>query len=132
MNEKAALTMPVHYERDDSKRRIVVRSVGSVTLAEALAVMDRQAAEGAWSYGVLYDARASAGAPTADDVHQLVLRVGTLTLKHGPRGRVALVSSDPMLSKMGRRYASLGDLTALDVHLFATLSEAESWLDEGT
>jgi hypothetical protein len=122
--------MPLHYERDDRTRRIVVRAVGTVTLAEALAVMDRQAAEGAWSYGVLYDARASAGAPTAADVHQLILRVGALTVKHGPRGRVAFVASDPMLSKMGRRYASLGDLTALDFRLFTTSTEAESWLDE--
>jgi hypothetical protein len=122
--------MPLHYTRDDRKRRIVVTSVGPVTLADALAIIDRQAAEGAWSYGVLYDTRASADAPSAADLNQLVLRVGALTVKHGPRGRVALVASDPSLSKMGRRYAKLGDLTALDVRLFATLSEAEAWLDD--
>jgi hypothetical protein len=122
--------MPLHYERDDRKRRVVVTSVGPVTLAEALAIIDRQAAEGAWSYGVLYDTRGTSDAPTTADLHQLVLRVGALTLKHGPRGRVALVTSDPTLSKMGRRYASLADLTALDVRLFTTLGEAETWLDE--
>ena len=105
-------------------------SVGAVTLTEALAIIDRQAAEDAWSYDVLYDTRASADAPAPADVHQLLLRVGQLTAKHGPRGRVAFVVCDPGLSKMGRRYASLGDLTALDVRLFATVAEAERWLDQ--
>jgi hypothetical protein len=122
--------MPLHYTRDDSKRRIVVTSVGPVTLADALAIINRQAAEGAWSYGVLYDTRASADAPSAADVNQLILRVGALTVKHGPRGRVAMVARHPTLSKMGRRYAKLGDLTALDVRLFATVREAEAWLDD--
>jgi hypothetical protein len=123
--------MPIHYERDDVHHRIVVTSVGSLTLDEALAVIDRQAAEGAWSYGVLYDARAAAAAPTASDVHQLLLRVGTLTAKHGPRGRVALVVLDPKLSKMGRRYANLGDLTSLVVCVFGSLEEADRWLMDG-
>jgi hypothetical protein len=53
-----------------------------------------------------------------------------LTARHGPRGPVALVVQDPALTKMGRRYASLGDLTALHVRLFADMNEAERWLDE--
>src|SRR5919204_646993 len=99
--------MPLDYRRDDGKRRITVTSTGTVTLAEALGIIDRQAADGAWSYGVLYDVRAAEGVPTAADVHQLVLRVGTLTTRHGPRGRVAFVVRDPALTKMGHRYAKL-------------------------
>jgi hypothetical protein len=122
--------MHLEYRRDDARGRITVTSTGAVTLAEALAIMDRQAADGAWSYGVLYDMRAAGDPPTPADVHELVLRVGTLTTRHGPRGRVALVVRDPALSKMGRRYATLGDLTALHVRLFATVEEADHWLDE--
>jgi hypothetical protein len=100
-----------------------------VTLSEALAIMDRQAMEGAWSYGVLYDARASLYVPTADDLVAMATRVGVLTTKYGPRGPVALVVGDSAHHKVGRRYASLGELTALDVRVFTTLDEAESWLD---
>jgi hypothetical protein len=123
--------MPIHYERDDDRHRIVAVSIGTVTLDEALAVIDRQAAEGAWSYGVLYDARAGDASPSTEDLHQLVRHVGRLTTEHGPRGRVALVVLDPALSKMARRYASLGELTALDARVFTTIREAERWLDLG-
>jgi hypothetical protein len=123
--------MPLDYRRDDGKRRITVTSTGPVTLAEALAIIDRQATDGAWSYSVLYDLRAAEDAPTAADVHQLVLRVGTLTTRHGPRGRVAFLVSDPALSKMCHRYAKLGDLTALEVHPFVDVEAAGRWLDEG-
>ena len=121
--------MPIHYERDISRRRIVATSVGPVALSDILGVIDRQAGEGAWSYGVLYDTRASDHVPTAADVHLLVKHVGILTTKHGPRGPVALVVRDSALHKMARRYASLSELTALDVSVFTTLDEAERWLD---
>ena len=99
--------------------------------AKAVAVIDRQLAEGAWSYGVLYDVRAGHASPSAADVHELVKHVGRLTTQHGPRGRVALVVLDPALSKMARRYASLGELTALNVRVFTSIREAERWLDLG-
>ena len=73
--------MPIHYERDDRKRRIVITSAGPVTAADALAIIDRQAAEGAWTYSVLYDTRAGLNLPTPADLHQLLLRVGVLTTK---------------------------------------------------
>ena len=71
--------MPIRYERDDRRRRINILSAGQVTTAQVLATLDRQAAEGAWSYGVLYDARASASMPTGDDLRAALLRVGELT-----------------------------------------------------
>jgi hypothetical protein len=123
--------MPIHYERDDERHRIVAVSIGTVTLEEALAVIDRQLAEDAWSYGVLYDVRAGHASPSAADVHELLKHVGRLTTQHGPRGRVALVVLDPALSKMARRYASLGELTALDVRVFTSIRQAERWLDLG-
>ena len=108
---------------------MVATSVGAVTLSDALAIIDRQAAEDAWTWGVLYDARASDNVPTSADVLTIVKHVGKLTTKHGPRGPVALVVGDSALHKMGRRYASLGELTSLDVCVFTTLDEAEHCLD---
>jgi hypothetical protein len=122
--------MPLHYARDDAKRRIEVTSIGRVTLDDVLAVINRQAAEGVWSYGVLYDNRAAEGEPTAADAHRMLMRVGVLTTKHGPRGPVALVVRDQTRARAGKRYANMGDLTALNVRVFENMSDAERWLDE--
>ena len=122
--------MPIHYERDDSRRRIVIMTTGHVTPEEVRGVLERQAREGAWSYSVLYDARAGRNVPTLDDVRRLVLHVGELTCRYGPRGPVALVTTNPQLSKMGRAYANLGELTSLDVQVFTDVDAAEQWLDE--
>ena len=122
--------MPVHYERDDARRRIIIMTTGHVTPEDVRGAVERQAHEGAWSYTVLYDARAGTNVPTADDVHRLVLLVGTLTARHGPRGPVALVSGSTGLSRIGRAYSRLGELTALNVQVFAEVDDAERWLDE--
>jgi hypothetical protein len=121
--------MPLHYHRDDDKRRITVRTEGAPTVDDAFVIIDRQAADGAWSYGMLYDTRAGITVPTAEEVHQLVMRVGALTAKYGPRGPVALIVADPAFFKAARRYASLGELTAMSAELFATPEAGEAWLD---
>ena len=76
--------MPIQYERDDDARRIVITTSGEVTFDEVLAVLDRQAADGAWSYSVLYDVRAGDNEPPLEDVRRLVLHVGRLTTARGP------------------------------------------------
>jgi hypothetical protein len=120
--------MPIHYERDDKKRRILTISEGEVTLHDTLAVIDRQAADGAWTYRMLFDTRASPSVPTLEELHVVVRHVGALTTRYGPRGPVAMVVVDPTLFQIGGRYAQLADLTALRVGLFMTPREAEEWL----
>jgi hypothetical protein len=122
--------MPIQYDRDDDAERVVITTSGEVTLDEVLAVLDRQAGDGAWSYGVLYDARAGTNEPPLEDVRRLVLHVGRLTTERGPRGPVAFVTTNPRMKKLGRAYGDLGELTALDVQVFATVEEAEQWLAE--
>ena len=121
--------MPVNYTCDRDKRRVTVVQEGEVTREETLAVIDRQAADGAWTFGVLYDTRQSTSIPTQEDVRRTVLHVGRLTTKYGPRGPVALVVRDPDLFTMCSWYASLGDLTALNVQVVPSIAEAEQWLD---
>jgi hypothetical protein len=120
--------VPLYYECDPAARRVTVTSMGAVGLDEALEVIDRQAADGAWSYGLLYDVRLGASAPSEDDVQRMVMHVGSMTIKRGPRGPVAFVVADPELLKMGSRYARLGDLTALTVRVFTRIEDAEQWL----
>jgi hypothetical protein len=121
--------MPLHYQRDDSLRRIVATSMGGVTPDDTMAMIDRQAEEGAWSYGVLYDLRGAEDIPTPADLRRIVLHVGKLTTKHGPRGPVAFVVVDTLLSKMTRRYARMAALTAFNARVFTTMEEAEAWLE---
>jgi hypothetical protein len=121
--------VPLHYERDDSRQRILILTAGHVTTEEVLGVVDRQAEEGTWSYSVLYDVRAGKNIPTPEDLCRVVMRVGVLTARHGPRGPVALVTTTPQMSRMARTYSNLGELTALDVEVFTRVEDAEQWLD---
>jgi hypothetical protein len=44
-------TVPVRYERDDARRRVVVTVEGAFQASDMLAVFGRQRAEDTWSYG---------------------------------------------------------------------------------
>jgi hypothetical protein len=59
----------------------------------------------------------------------MIVHVGNITTRRGPRGPVAFVVTDPQLFKMGSWYASLGNLTALTVRVFTNIEDAASWLD---
>jgi hypothetical protein len=122
--------VPIHYERDDRRRRIIIMTTGRVTPEDVRGALDRQANEGTWSYAVLYDARAGTNVPTAADLHELVMHIGALTARHGPRGPVAFVGGTARLLKAGRAYSSLGELTALDVKVFTDVDDAERWLEQ--
>jgi hypothetical protein len=121
--------VPLHYERDDERQRILIMTTGHVATEDVLGAVDRQADEGTWSYSVLYDARAGKNTPTPEDLRRVVIRVGVLTARHGPRGPVALVTKSHQMSRMARAYSNLGQLTALDVEVFAHIEDAERWLD---
>jgi hypothetical protein len=121
--------VPLHYERDDERQRILILTTGHVTTDQVLGAVDRQAEEGTWSYSVLYDVRAGKNIPTPEDLRRVVMRVGMLTARHGPRGPVAFVTTTPKMSRMARAYSNLGELTALDVEVFTHVEDAEQWLD---
>ena len=53
--------MPVRYERDDTRRRVVVTVEGALQTSEMLAAIGRQRAENTWNYGTLFDLRRVAG-----------------------------------------------------------------------
>jgi hypothetical protein len=122
--------MPIEYHLDEPRQLIRVTSRGTVTLEDTKAIMNRQAADGAWSYPLLYDMRDNLYIPSHEDLHRLIEHVGAITTKYGPRGPVAFVVDNPELLKRGLHYARLGDLTALAVGLFLTIEDAEVWLAE--
>src|SRR5439155_20075791 len=84
--------MPVTYARDDRHRRVTLTLMDPYTVADAFRLVERQAAERAWQYGALVDARAIADPIASADIRALVEHVRYLSLSYGRRGPVAMLT----------------------------------------
>jgi hypothetical protein len=119
----------VNYTRDDEHRRVRATFVGSVSLPELIAIVDRQLSEGAWTYGMLYDVRSMADAPSSDDSRALLAHVRQLVSEHGPRRPVAVVARSSAMVGTAQMYAyRAGDDLSFEV--FWDTEDAERWLDQ--
>jgi hypothetical protein len=118
----------VQYQRDDRLRRITVTIEGPVTYALLCAVIKRQAAEGTWSYAIVYDKRWATSAPTAEEHLRLYAEVQAQCAVHGPRGAVAIVLSSDDLFEQGERYSAGAGPAGFQAQTFRTLESAEAWL----
>lgn len=98
--------MPITYDRDDERRRIVVTTIGIVGIDDLL-VTDRQASEETWQYGVLYDSLRVASVASQTDVRTGLKHVEMLARTHGRRGPVAFVTTMPAAYGMVRMYSTL-------------------------
>ena len=94
--------MPFDYEVDHAARLVTVLWRNPITVEEMIDVLKRQAADGAWAYGVLHDSRQITPGPSAMAPAFEASR--RLSDAHGPRGPIALV---PSLE--GRQVADGGD-----------------------
>lgn len=120
--------MPVTYQRDDERRRIVVTTAGIVGLDDLLAVIDHQAGEATWHDGVLYDSRRVASVAGQSDVRAALKRVDALSRTHGRRGPVAFVTTMPAAFGMVRMYSTLSNPVRQAVEVFRDIGDAERWL----
>src|ERR1041385_372170 len=120
--------MPITYERDDKQRRIIVTTIGIVGLDDMLAVVDRQANEGTWKYGVLYDSRRVASVASQTDVRTGLRHGELLSRTHGKRGPVAFVTTMPAAYGMVRMYSTLSGQVQHAVEVFRDIGDAERWL----
>ena len=118
------------YVVDHARRRVFVRLEDPIAAPdELIALLDRQAAEGAWGYAVLEDMRSVAWAPSTAVVKQSVARIEALTLVHGRRGPVAFVVSDnETLFGMLRMYSFRGEDTDATINVLRDMEAAERWL----
>jgi hypothetical protein len=126
------MAMPITYERDDKLRRIVVTTIGIVGLDDMLAVVDRQASEGTWHYGILYDSRRVASVASQTDVRAGLRHVEVLSRTHGKRGPVAFVTTMPAAYGMVRMYSTLSGQVQQSVEVFRDIGDAERWLASQT
>jgi hypothetical protein len=120
--------MPYTFVRDDLRRRLTVTTSGALTLAEMLSVVERQASEGVWTFGVLYVAEDVTTFPQPEEMRALVARVETLAATLGPRGPIAIVDPREAGFGMWRLYSFLADDIRVTVHVFRDLPSADTWL----
>ena len=121
--------MPFQYVRDDVTRRVRIMLSGPITVAELIASLERQLAEGTWLYGVLVDARSIPDGLTPPDVRLFVSRVRELVDAHGPRGPVAFVAKEAGLIGSAQKSVFFSGKTDF-LEVFWDISEANLWLDE--
>jgi hypothetical protein len=130
-NARRRNTVPIDYRRDDARRRIIVAISGPALYDEIAYIVERQAAEGTWSYTMLYDERDATSTLTRAETGRLLVLIGQLRAVHGRRGRVALVFDADARHGPGRAFSTLGDIMGLDTAVFNDPARAEAWLDVG-
>jgi hypothetical protein len=67
--------MPYATEIDHAAKRLFVTAADPVGLPDALDLLSRQIAAGAWSYASVHDTRAVTWVPSPDDIHVIVAYV---------------------------------------------------------
>jgi hypothetical protein len=112
--------MPIRYERDEARRRVVVTVKGPFAVADFLAVLERQRVDGAWTYAMLYNLRGMTGESAIDDLRQFMSEAARTTQSRGP---LAIVATDPVIYGRACTYATLSRAT-LTVEVFRNLNEA--------
>ena len=124
--------MPFEYQRDDSRRRVVIKFKGVFQANDGFSVIQRHHAENVWTYGVLYDLIELEGHPTTADLRQFMTEDAQAPVgETGKRGPVAFVAADPDLYGKACTYAELGR-GHVTIEVFRGRDEAERWLAEHT
>jgi hypothetical protein len=110
--------MPIRYERNDSRRRMIVTMKGAFQTDDVLAIMARQRVENTWTYGILFDLRELIGQPTFAELGQIISQAAACRQGEGP----------PALYGNLCTYAALGRSTRLTIEVFRNWDEAQQWL----
>ena len=118
--------MAFDYERDDERRRIVIRFIGPLTADEACRVADRNHGEQVWGYAMVYDLSQVTDTPNRDDVQRIADHVQQRA-EHRPRGPVAIIAPDATAFALARMYAAFAGPSVL-INVFRHVLDAERWL----
>jgi hypothetical protein len=116
------------YVRDDARRRIRITVHEPLTAEELIGIVDRQAEEGTWTYGMLYDMRALQHPSAKEDIVTVSSRVQGHIANLGPRGPVALVTRAFGVVGAGQIYAAESQTRGFNVQVFWDVDDAEEWL----
>jgi hypothetical protein len=119
--------MPIRYERENDRRRVLVTVDGALQTDDALAILARRRGDGTWTYGTLCDLRAMTDRPTIADLRQIAAEAATRESDEGARGPVALLAAEGAPYTMACLYAAL-QRSKLTIEVFRALDAAEQWL----
>ena len=119
--------MPIVYQRDDQRRLITVTMTEPCSVDDISSVIDRQAGEGTWEYGMLYDLRAMTDASTEAGLQQIAERVKVSggERERGPMG--IAIRAQPALFLLGMMFAKLVKGLAT-VEVLLTAGQIDAWL----
>ncbi len=118
--------MPFAYQRDDDRRRITVRVMGSLTAKIACPIVDRVSDEHVSGYVRIYDLTRVTDAPTRDDVQRIADYVQRHA-SHRPQGPIVIVAPDRGLFGLARLYAAFAG-PHVPLHVFRSSADADQWL----
>jgi len=121
--------MAIRVVRDDAAQRLTVTVTGGMTTAETRELMSQQLAHGTWHYGVVYDLERMTTSPNVDELGGLAGHVDMLS-RDVRRGPVAIVglSNPQQVARVGE-YCERLKADGFHIALFASIAEAERWLD---
>ncbi len=122
---------PVRYERDDARRRVVVTVQEEFQASAMISIIERQRADDAWTYGMLYDLRRMTGHPSLADLREMMEQAASRRLSEAPRGPVAILVTDPAIYSAACSYAALGR-SRLTIQMFRDFDDADRWLTRET
>jgi len=121
--------LPFTYARDDAARRIRITLADPLTVADLIASVDHQLADGAWSYGLLVDGRNISAATESSAIQSFLSHVRELVAVHGPRAPIAFVSTESAVIGSAQRYVIFGG-SAESFEVFWAIDDAQEWLDK--
>jgi hypothetical protein len=121
--------MPYFVEIDRERKRFFVIGRDPVGLSDVIALLDRQVAEGAWSYGTIHDSRLVTWMPSREDVIAIVIHIAAIVTTHRTRGPVAFIASSQTLFGIARMYTAIAEGSKYKASVFRNLEDANRWLD---
>jgi hypothetical protein len=119
---------PIQYERDDGRHRALITITGPFNASDVRACLEQHRAEGAWSYGLLYDLRRMTSEPTRETLAEFAALTKPRPVEP-PRGPVAVVSTSPVMYVSACLYAAMVRAHTT-VSIFRDRDEADAWLNQ--
>jgi hypothetical protein len=122
--------VPITVTRDRTRRWIVARLTGTISLAEMLTFIKTERATVDYQmWPLLLDARSATTDATEEDVAQIVGAVREAVARHGTRGHVAIVADDDVFyARMLLYEMECGAIGVRIIRVFRQLKDAECWL----
>jgi hypothetical protein len=125
-------SLPYDYVRDDGRQRITITVRAPLAPEDFRRIIERQAQEQTWSYGMLYDLRALSAPLAREEYDMLAADVFRHVATHGQRGPVAVVTRSANLIGSIQLYAFVVERGGVNLEVFWDVVEAERWLDSPT